>query len=198
MRAENNSLRQENQRLRETVRFESKRGEEAIMEEVRAGFRELQAVLREQRTQRNISATTGRSIPESSSSEAPVSPLAVSLTLEDSTSFPRQHSDVQLLDIGPEDHTKLHQQSFGQVGRYGCLLFRKVISEEDYKAWSKTTNWDGSRGKQELPRNVKNFVVDTLKRKFPKMDVKDLKDCIDKINEFLRTPRKSSKGLTLL
>uniref|UniRef100_A0AAV2MI88 Uncharacterized protein n=1 Tax=Knipowitschia caucasica TaxID=637954 RepID=A0AAV2MI88_KNICA len=45
-----------------------------------------------------------------------------------------------------EDHSRIHQQSFGQVGRYGCLLFRHIISEENYQTWTKTTNWDGSRG----------------------------------------------------
>ncbi|KAG7240402.1 hypothetical protein INR49_026973 [Caranx melampygus] len=201
LRADNDSLRQENQRLRESSHSECQGGELAIMEEVRAGFGELQAALQKQRSHGNVSAAPERPTPRctassaaSSTSEARVSPSA----LGDSVETPRQHSDVSLRAIGPKDCARLRHQSYGQVGRFGCLLFRKVISEENYKAWSRTTNWDGSRGKHELPQNVKKFVVKTLRRNFPAMKKKGLKDCINKINEFLRTTRKCPQGLTLL
>ncbi|KAL2099574.1 hypothetical protein ACEWY4_003968 [Coilia grayii] len=115
-----------------------------------------------------------------------MSPLALSATLNESIQIPGQHADVTLRDVGPEDHARIHKQSYGQVGRYGCLLFRSIISDEQYRAWSKTTNWDGSRGKRALPQNVKNFVISTLQRKFPALGSNDFKDCIDKINEYLR------------
>ncbi|XP_076144370.1 uncharacterized protein LOC143126355 isoform X2 [Alosa pseudoharengus] len=114
------------------------------------------------------------------------------VSLSNSIRMTGQRPDVSLRHFGPEDHARLHTLSFGQVGRYGCLLFRHIISEENYKAWSKTTNWDGSRGKRALPQNVRTFVVATLKRHFPDMDRGELKECIDKINEFLRTTRKNS------
>ncbi|XP_048103143.1 activating transcription factor 7-interacting protein 1-like isoform X1 [Alosa alosa] len=118
--------------------------------------------------------------------------LDYQMSLTNSIRMTGQRPDVSLRHFGPEDHVRLHTLSFGQVGRYGCLLFRHIISEENYKAWSKTTNWDGSRGKRALPQNVRTFVVATLKRHFPDMDRGELKECIDKINEFLRTTRKNS------
>ncbi|XP_076144364.1 protein Pat-like [Alosa pseudoharengus] len=167
---------------------------------MRAGIGELQATLREQRSystpERPIPRCTSTPAPETSSLQ--MSPLALSVTLNDSIQVPSQHADVTLRDVGPEDHAKIHQQSYGKVGRYGCLLFRSIVTEEHYKAWSKTTNWDGAKGKRALPQNVKNFVVSTLQRKFPAMGRSELKDCINKINEFLRTTRRSSQGFNVL
>ncbi|XP_041960199.1 uncharacterized protein LOC121718881 isoform X2 [Alosa sapidissima] len=193
-RAETDNLRQEMQGLREA----SQRG--LLMQEMRAGIGELHSVLR------MVNSTPVRLIPRRASTPAPevdssdcqMSPSAISSSLTNSIQMTGQWADVSLRDFGPEDHARLLQMSFGQVGRYGCLLFRHIISEENYQAWSKTTNWDGSRGKRALPQNVKSFVVSTLRRHFPDMDRGELKECIDKINEFLRTTRKNSQGLTLL
>ncbi|XP_076148802.1 ATP-binding cassette sub-family C member 12-like [Alosa pseudoharengus] len=124
---------------------------------MRAGIGELQATLREQRSystpERPIPRCTSTPAPETSSLQ--MSPLALSVTLNDSIQVPSQHADVTLRDVGPEDHAKIHQQRYGQVpvGRYGCLLFRSIVTEEHYKAWSKTTNWDGAKGKRALPQN---------------------------------------------
>ena len=198
------TLRQENQNLRESGNSEG-RGQ-AFMEEIRAGIGELRDAFREQRTRIPVTPLTPvrpiprhTSTPDLSSSQALMSPLVLSST-SDSINISHQHPDVSLRHVGPEDHAQVRHQSHGQVGRFGCLLFRRVISEDNYRAWAKTTNWDGSRGKHELPQNVKNFVVQSLRTEFPGMDRKDLKYCIDKINEFLRTPRRSSEGpiLTLL
>ncbi|XP_076118401.1 uncharacterized protein LOC143099207 isoform X2 [Alosa pseudoharengus] len=196
-RAETDNLRQEMQELIET----SQRS--LLMQEMRAGIGELHSALRV------VHSTPVRPIPRSASTPAPeidssvlsdcqMSPLALSSSLNDSIQIPHQCADVSLRDFGPEDHSRLHQQSYGQVGRYGCLLFRHIISEENYQAWSKTTNWDGSKGKRALPQNVKTFVVATLKRHFPDMDRGGLKECVHKINEFLRTTRKNPQVLTLL
>ncbi|KAG5277785.1 hypothetical protein AALO_G00091360 [Alosa alosa] len=193
-RAEADHLRREIQGLREA----SQRG--LLVEEMRAGIGELHSVLR------MVNSTPARSIPRRASTPAPevdssdcqMSPSAISSSLTNSIQMTGQWADVSLRDFGPEDHVRLLQMSFGQVGRYGCLLFRHIISEENYQAWSKTTNWDGSRGKRSLPQNVKSFVVSTLRRHFPDMDRGELKECVDKINEFLRTTRKNSQGLTLL
>ncbi|XP_041960376.1 uncharacterized protein LOC121718968 isoform X1 [Alosa sapidissima] len=196
-RAETDNLRQEMQGLREA----SQTG--LLMQEMRAGIRELHSALR------MVHSTPVRPVPRRASTPSPqldssvlsdcqMSPLALSSSLNDSIQIPCQWADVSLRDFGPEDHARLHQQSYGQVGRYGCLLFRHIISEENYQAWSKTTNWDGSKGKRALPQNVKTFVVATLKRHFPGMDRGKLKECVDKINEFLRTTRKNPQALCLL
>ncbi|XP_041961187.1 uncharacterized protein LOC121719532 isoform X1 [Alosa sapidissima] len=196
-RAEIDNLRQEMQELRET----SQRS--LLMEEMRAGIGELHSALRmvhstPVRPMPRRASTPAPELDSSVSSDCQMSPLALSSSFNDSIQIPRQWADVSLRDFGPEDHARLHQQSFGQVGRYGCLLFRHIISEENYQAWSKTTNWDGSKGKRALPQNVKTFVVATLKRHFPDMDRGGLKECVNKINEFLRTTRKNPQVLTLL
>ncbi|KAG5262285.1 hypothetical protein AALO_G00273480 [Alosa alosa] len=165
LKAEVNNLKRELQQLRETSHLESHRD---ILQEMRAGIGELQATLREQRSystpERPMPRCTSTPAPETSSLQ--MSPLALSITLNDS--------------------------------RYGCLLFRSIVTEEHYKAWSKTTNWDGAKGKRALPQNVKNFVVSTLQRKFPAMGRSELKDCINKINEFLRKHARSSQGFNVL
>ncbi|CAL9699737.1 unnamed protein product [Knipowitschia caucasica] len=212
-RAETDNLQQELQRLRET----SQSG--LLVQDLRAGLGQLQSALllahstpiRPNSTHstsvrpKPSHSTPVRPIPRSASTPAPeleysdfqMSPLALSCSFNESLQIPCQRPDVSLRHFGPEDHARLHQQSFGQVGRYGCLLFRHIISEENYQAWTKTTNWDGSRGKLELPQNVKSFVLGTLKQHFPGMDRAELKKCLDKINKFLRATRRNAKGLTL-
>ncbi|XP_062389937.1 uncharacterized protein LOC134078204 [Sardina pilchardus] len=182
-RAEANVLRHEIQRLRKN----SQRG--LLMQEMRAEIGELRSAQRMRPIPRRASAPA----PELDSSMETLGP-----PLNDSSPIPNQWADVSLRDFGPEDHARLHQESYGQVGRYGCLLFRHIISEENYQAWSKTTNWDGSRNKRALPQNVTSFVVATLKRHFPGMDRSGLKDCIYKINEFLRTTRKKPRATYVL
>lgn len=120
-----------------------------------------------------------------------MSPLALSATFDDSIQTLPQHENVPLCEFGPADHARILHQSFNRVDRYGSLLFRHIISEGDYNAWKKTTNWDGSRGKRELPRNVKDFITSTVQRKFPDCGAIGLKKCVDRINEYLRRPRRS-------
>ncbi|XP_076152726.1 uncharacterized protein LOC143136108 [Alosa pseudoharengus] len=200
LKADLSASRAEADNLRREIQGLSEASPGLLVEEMRAGIGELHSVLR------MVNSTPARSIPRRASTPAPevdssdsqMSPSAISSSLTNSIQMTGQWPDVSLRDVGPEDHVRLLQMSFGQVGRYGCLLFRHIISEENYQAWSKTTNWDGSRGKRSLPQNVKTFVVSTLRRHFPDMDRGELKECVDKINEFLRTTRKNSQGLTLL
>ena len=202
LKQENASLTQENLTLKQELARLNQKNQElndffvsstSSQQEMRAMIRDLHAAMREQGTHMDVSTTPVRPLPRSTStpaSETQMSPLALSCT-DVSIQLPRQHPDVILRNVGPEDHASIHHQSYGQVGRYGCLLFRRIISEEKYREWSKTTNWDGSRGKRELPQNLKNYLVDSLKQKFPGMQKKDLKEVTDKINEYLRTTRKS-------
>ncbi|XP_038158591.1 M-phase phosphoprotein 8 isoform X3 [Cyprinodon tularosa] len=199
LKEENEKLKQDLEGLRTTSHVDNHRGGLDILQEVRAGIGEIQETLREQsrdlKPERPMPTCTLKPVRELSASQ--MSPLSLSSTFNNNIQVPSQHADVTLRDFTPEDHARIHRQSYGQVGRYGCLLFRSVISEEHYMAWSKTTNWDGVKGKRALPQNVKKFVVSTLQQKFPDMRNSDLKDCIEKINEFLRTTRKSSKRLSM-
>uniref|UniRef100_A0A671S4Q0 Zinc finger MYM-type protein 4-like n=1 Tax=Sinocyclocheilus anshuiensis TaxID=1608454 RepID=A0A671S4Q0_9TELE len=45
-----------------------------------------------------------------------------------------------------------------------------------YKEWASNTNWDGARGKFELPLNLRHFIIKTVSLRFP-------------LNEFLHLPR---------
>ncbi|CAL9685422.1 unnamed protein product [Knipowitschia caucasica] len=202
-RAETDNLQQQLQGLRETTQSG------LLVQDLRAGLGQLQSALLLAHSTpvrpNTTHSTPARPIPRSASTPEPdiewsefqMSPLALPCSFNESLEIPRQRPDVSLRHFGPEDHSRIHQQSFGQVGRYGCLLFRHIISEENYQTWTKTTNWDGSRGKLQLPQNVKSFVLGTLKTHFPGMDRAELKECVDKINEFLRTTRRNPKALTL-
>ncbi|XP_034747438.1 zinc finger protein 484-like [Etheostoma cragini] len=108
---------------------------------------------------------------------------------------PWQHPDIEIRDVTPEEHLKLLWMSQGRADRYGCSLFRFITPEEKYRAWCVTTNWDGSRGKWALPRNLKAFLLHTLHQRFQPMAAREEKMLIDSVNEVLRTPRQFSMGL---
>lgn len=99
-----------------------------------------------------------------------------------------QHPDMEIREVGPQHHSTLLQMSHGCPDRYGCLLFRFVTPEEKYWAWCVTTNWHGSRGKWELPGNLKEFLVNTLRQKFSDMAARDEMMLVDRISEVLRQP----------
>lgn len=173
----NNCLKTDINNLKQELQeFQSREcGHLDILQTMTAGFVELKTALCEQRTSLTPEGPKERdhSAPEPSFKREPI-----------------QHTDVALLDVSPEKLNLLYKRSFGQVGRYGCLVFRSIISNEHYKVWKKTTNWDGSRGKKALPKNVKDFVMSAVQRRFPKLKYKDRKVCIDRINEYLRRPRR--------
>lgn len=109
--------------------------------------------------------------------------------------FTNQHPDIEICKVTQEDHLMLLRMSQERPDRYGCLLFRFVTPEEKYRAWCITTNWDGSRGKWELPRNLKVFLVHTLRQRFSQVLARDEKMMVDRINEVLRTPCQFAMGL---
>ncbi|KAF1382150.1 hypothetical protein PFLUV_G00161470 [Perca fluviatilis] len=122
--------------------------------------------------------------------EVPRSPDDVSIPRR-----PRQHPDVAMRDVTPEDHLALLRMSQGRADRYGCLLFRFVTPEEKYRAWCVTTNWDGSGGKWALPGNLKAFLLNALRQRFPPVAAREEKMLIDRVNEALRTPRQFPVGV---
>ena len=105
----------------------------------------------------------------------------------------KQHPPIEMPVVRAEEHESLLAQSSNRYDRYGCLLFRHCITEEMYAEWQRTTNWDGCRGKTELPENLKKYVEDCVKNKFQIRERRDMKLLVDRVNECLRSPRLSAK-----
>lgn len=198
LKVEMTDLREEMTALRE----ESQRQKEELEKQIS----ELRAALDVQTTQQDVSVNSPEkplssprlSSKPTSTSSASCSPSGFSIIPADSSHFHRlcrQHPDIKIREVKPEDHTTLLRMSQGRADRYGCLLFRFVTPEEKYRAWCVTTNWDGSRGKWELPGNLKEFLVNTMRQKFSPMSGRDEKMLINRINEVLRTPRQFALGL---
>ena len=159
-------------------------------------IRRLQEEWRQQRVA--LGATPERRTPQSDTptSAPPVSPPAPLVfpapPVHNSSVFSRvsrQHANIVLKELRPEDYESINRRSNNRVDRYGSLLFRSVISNSTYKSWCLNTNWDGSRGKCELPKNLKQFIVTTLQQRFPGLTPVDEKNFVSRINEALRTPR---------
>ena len=81
---------------------------------------------------------------------------------------------------------------------YGVLLFQGCVTEERYHEWAQNTNWDRSRGKCGLPVNLRVFFINTVSQTFLSMTDTTRNSIEDRVNEYLRSPRKSGHGLLLL
>ncbi|XP_020341738.1 uncharacterized protein LOC109893102 isoform X2 [Oncorhynchus kisutch] len=108
------------------------------------------------------------------------------------------HPDISIPHLTPEYDELLTNRSGGRPDRYAVLLFRACVSEERYREWEQNTNWDGSRGKFGLPVNLRMFIRTTVSQKFPSMSDVTRKNIKDRVNEYLRSPRKSGHGLLSL
>ncbi|XP_045079238.1 uncharacterized protein LOC121550324 isoform X1 [Coregonus clupeaformis] len=108
------------------------------------------------------------------------------------------HPDISIPRLTPEYDELLTNRSGGRPDRYAVLLFRACVTEERYREWEQNTNWDGSRGKFGLPVNLRMFIRTTVSQKFPSMSDATRKNIKDRVNEYLRSPRKSGHGLLSL
>ncbi|XP_072550670.1 heterogeneous nuclear ribonucleoprotein U-like protein 1 isoform X2 [Salminus brasiliensis] len=99
--------------------------------------------------------------------------------------------DVTLREITAVNDKILLRMSKNRPDRYGALVFRSIISQELYEQWVMHTNWDGSRGKWGVPRNVREFVMRRVGERFPDMSSADIKAVKERVNECLRMRRKS-------
>ncbi|XP_030621079.1 heterogeneous nuclear ribonucleoprotein U-like protein 1 [Chanos chanos] len=99
--------------------------------------------------------------------------------------------DVTLREISAVNDKILLRMSKHRPDRYGALVFRSIISPKLYEEWVTHTNWDGSRGKWGVPRNVRDFVTRRVRDRFPNMSNADKKAVKERVNECLRARRKS-------
>ncbi|KAM9501480.1 uncharacterized protein Hap1MRO34_011303 isoform 1-T2 [Clarias gariepinus] len=105
------------------------------------------------------------------------------------TYFTSCHPELPFTPPTTELLESLMIRSRGRPDRLGCLLFRTVVPQAIYEEWASTTNWDGSRGKRGLPKNLRHFLIETVTQKFPSLTSSDSKRVKDRVNEFLRSPR---------
>ncbi|OCT87031.1 uncharacterized protein LOC108712964 isoform X2 [Xenopus laevis] len=79
-------------------------------------------------------------------------------------------------------------QSRGQPHRFAQLLFQHHVPYSLYKTWTHNTNFDGSRGKHALPKNLKRVILNETSVAY-KMTPVVLKKIKDTLNALLRIPR---------
>lgn len=102
--------------------------------------------------------------------------------------------DVCLNPVSMKKEKKLYLESAGKDGRprperFAVLLFKSLVPHEVYREWSGTVNYDGSRGKNALPNNLRKAIAEVVRRKFPNLTPCDWKMIKDRLNELLRTRR---------
>ncbi|KAJ8263686.1 hypothetical protein COCON_G00161430 [Conger conger] len=102
----------------------------------------------------------------------------------------KQHPDMAIPELKAERELKISQLSAGRSDRYGCYLFQAAVGTRTYHAWCCNTNWSGVGGKWGLPRNLQEYLLNTLAEKFPGFGYRETRVFIDRINELLRKPRK--------
>ncbi|XP_072554771.1 uncharacterized protein [Paramormyrops kingsleyae] len=101
--------------------------------------------------------------------------------------------DVLLNHVSLETENKLYLDSTGPDGkpradRFAVLLFKRLIPLNLYQNWAGSVNFDGSRGKNALPNNLRQALSDAVGRRFNPA-VRDWKLIRDRLNELLRNRR---------
>ncbi|XP_073690554.1 uncharacterized protein [Garra rufa] len=101
--------------------------------------------------------------------------------------------DVLLNHVSVETENKLYLESTGPDGkpradRFAVLLFKRLIPLNLYQNWAGSVNFDGSRGKNALPNNLRQALSDAVGRRFNPA-VRDWKLIRDRLNELLRNRR---------
>ncbi|XP_062340731.1 zinc finger MYM-type protein 4-like isoform X1 [Osmerus eperlanus] len=101
------------------------------------------------------------------------------------------HPDIDIPVLTPDVEQLISKLSWGCSNQYSSLLFRLAVTEDKYNEWATNTDWDGSRGKWALPINLRQFMMDAVRNKFPTMNDKDGIHVKNGVNEYLRIPMKT-------
>lgn len=77
-----------------------------------------------------------------------------------------------------EEREKLYIESAGQDEKprpecFAVLLFKSLVPHEVYMEWSGAVNFDGCRGKNALPNNLRKAIAEILCRRFPNPTPRD-------------------------
>ncbi|XP_072566473.1 uncharacterized protein [Paramormyrops kingsleyae] len=103
--------------------------------------------------------------------------------------------DITLNHVPLETEQRMYLDSTGPDGkpradRFAVHLFKRLIPLRVYQDWVGLVNFDGSRGKNALPHNVRQAISDAVAKKFH-ATAQDWKQIKDRINEILRKKRLS-------
>ncbi|KAE8576671.1 hypothetical protein XENTR_v10004280 [Xenopus tropicalis] len=96
--------------------------------------------------------------------------------------------DIPLASMTTGILNNFKMQSRGQPHRFAQLLFQHHVPYSLYKTWTHNTNFDGSRGKHALPKNLKRVILNETSAAY-KMTPVVLKKIKDTLNALLRIPR---------
>lgn len=103
--------------------------------------------------------------------------------------------DIVLQTVDPEVEEKIfcvtkHRYGPRRPDDYAAKMFMMIVDFATYLSWAHKVNWNGSDGKQGLPRNVIIKLRELLQRRFANISDREWKDVRDRVNERLRNPRK--------
>ncbi|KAM9457207.1 uncharacterized protein Hap1MRO34_018456 [Clarias gariepinus] len=103
--------------------------------------------------------------------------------------------DVTLNHVSIEQEKELYLNSAGpdgrpRVDRFAVDLFKRLVPHNVYQKWAGSVNYDGSRGKNALPSNLRQAISNAVAKKF-QPTARNKKQIRDRINELLRKKRLS-------
>lgn len=105
--------------------------------------------------------------------------------------------DITLNQVSLETRHRLYVKSATRNGpprpdRFATLMFKSLIPLDVYQNWTRTVNFDGSRGKYALPHNLRETILKAIDETFQvPMTAVDFNMIKERINEFLRNRRLS-------
>ncbi|XP_071971447.1 uncharacterized protein [Engystomops pustulosus] len=91
------------------------------------------------------------------------------------------------------DSTKLNyikKKACNEPHRFAHLLFKELVPYDVYQTWIHKVNYDGSRGKQALPENLRKVIIKETRNRFI-VTTEVAKRIKDTLNALLRMPRAS-------
>lgn len=103
--------------------------------------------------------------------------------------------DIVLQTVDPKVEEKIfsvtkHRYGPRRPDDYAAKMFMMIVDFSTYLSWAHKVNWNGSDGKQGLPRNVIIKLKELLLHRFEDISDREWKDIRDRVNERLRNPRK--------
>lgn len=106
--------------------------------------------------------------------------------------------DVTLNDLSLEKRQRLYEKSKRdgkpRPERFAVLLFRSLIPRDVYRNWAGMVNFEGSRGKNALPINLRKAIFETIEQTLQvQMTPCDCKMIKGRLNEFLRSIGRTSR-----
>ncbi|KAM4632220.1 uncharacterized protein O3C94_018748 [Discoglossus pictus] len=98
--------------------------------------------------------------------------------------------NIKLAPLKQSDLNIMQQNHNGKAHVYAKYLFQHFVSFNIYQTWTRNTNFDGSFGKNAIPKNLRDAILKWVRKQFTLTKTKR-KNIRDTINCLLRTPRTS-------